>query len=189
MSLGVIHLTNAWDWLTSQPPGITSFLGTLAGSSLGLLALLAGALFNAHLNRKRDDRLRKLDARGVAAALRAELAGFEHTLRGNADVPVRQDQAFVLPDFGESILVLPSLTDKLILLDGETIQEVLRAYLIVREYGDRLIMAGGVPNQRLPTTARLVALDGSKKEFADKLTMTLADEIRKAIQRLETYLA
>lgn len=187
MWLGEV-LVDAWHWLTSQPPGATSFLGTLAGSSLGLVALLIGALFNARLNRKRDDRLRKKDARGVAAALRAELAGFHHTLKENAMVPVRQDQGFVLPDFGDSVLVLPSLTEKLVLLDSETVQEVLRVYLMVREYGDRLIMAGGILNQRLPTTARLVALDGSKKDFTDKLTTTLADEIQKVMQRLDTYL-
>jgi hypothetical protein len=42
------------------------FLGTLTGSLLGLLAILAGALFNAHLNRARDDRLRLEEARSYA---------------------------------------------------------------------------------------------------------------------------
>lgn len=152
------------------------------------MALLIGALFNAQLNRKRDDRLRKQDTTGVAAALKAELPGFHHTLRENATVPVRQDQGFIVPDFSNSVLVLPSLSDKLVLLDSETIQEVLRAYLMIHEYGDRLIMAGGILNQKLPTTARLVAFDGAKKEFTDELTTTFADEIEKVMRKLDTYL-
>ncbi len=51
-------------------------LGTLIGSSLGLIAILAGALFNAQLNRKRDDLLRENDASALRAALIAELTGF-----------------------------------------------------------------------------------------------------------------
>ena len=43
----------------------------------GHFALLIGALFNAHLNRKRDDELRKREARALAVALRAELFAME----------------------------------------------------------------------------------------------------------------
>lgn len=53
-------------WLNQQPQGTASFIGTLAGSTLGFLALLAGALFNAHLNRSRDNRLRDNDRRVLA---------------------------------------------------------------------------------------------------------------------------
>ncbi len=74
-----------WDWLATLPQGSASFVGTLAGSTLGLIALLLGALFNAHLNRKRDDRLRNEDRRTVAAALHAELSSIEKTLLGNAE--------------------------------------------------------------------------------------------------------
>lgn len=49
--------TAFWDWLTALPSGAAGFLGTLAGSTLGLLALILGALLNASLNRKRDDQI------------------------------------------------------------------------------------------------------------------------------------
>jgi hypothetical protein len=52
--------TYFWDWIGTLPQGSASFLGTLAGSTLGLFAILAGALFNAHLNRRRDDALREV---------------------------------------------------------------------------------------------------------------------------------
>jgi hypothetical protein len=48
-----------WKWLATLPAGSASFVGTLTGSSFGLLAILIGALFNARLNRSRDDRLTK----------------------------------------------------------------------------------------------------------------------------------
>jgi hypothetical protein len=47
-----------WKWLGALPPSSASFVGTVTGSSLGLIALLLGALFNARLNRRRDDKLR-----------------------------------------------------------------------------------------------------------------------------------
>ena len=55
-----------WQWLQTASQGQASFVGTLMGSFLGLVALLLGALFNAHLNRCRDDRLRNEDRSAVA---------------------------------------------------------------------------------------------------------------------------
>ncbi|MBF0269974.1 MAG: hypothetical protein HQL44_15420 [Alphaproteobacteria bacterium] len=54
--------------------GVWSYLGSLLGSFLGLLALLAGAFYNAELNRVRDDRLRDEERKGLAGALLAETA-------------------------------------------------------------------------------------------------------------------
>jgi hypothetical protein len=68
-------LEDFWKWLATLPPSSASFMGTLAGSGLGLLALLAGALFNARLNRKQDDRLREEDRIALASTLYAELGG------------------------------------------------------------------------------------------------------------------
>lgn len=50
-----------------------SGLGGYWGALFGLGAILFGALVNADLNRKRDDRLRDEETRGHAAALAAEL--------------------------------------------------------------------------------------------------------------------
>jgi hypothetical protein len=43
------------------------------GSLLGLLAILIGALYNFHLNRKRDEKIRSDEANSVAAALYGEI--------------------------------------------------------------------------------------------------------------------
>jgi hypothetical protein len=47
------------------------------------MALLVGALFNARLNRERDDRLREIDTRGLAAALRDGGTDRDLYLEGN----------------------------------------------------------------------------------------------------------
>jgi hypothetical protein len=63
--LGLI--SGFWQWLEDASQGQATFIGSLIGSSIGLIALLLGALFNAHLNRRRDDRLRREEQRATAA--------------------------------------------------------------------------------------------------------------------------
>src|SRR5215469_5238855 len=104
--------TNFWNWLGALQPASASFVGTVAGSSLGLIALLVGALFNAHLNRKRDDRLRNEDARSVAVALKAELSGIHATLVRNIDSLENPVSGFVTPDLAHSVRVMPLLLGK-----------------------------------------------------------------------------
>ncbi|MBO9622564.1 MAG: hypothetical protein J7500_07610 [Sphingomonas sp.] len=57
----------------------------LIGSLLGFLALLGGALFNAHLNRKRDDRLRLAEAKIVALSLYGEVTLFRKDMASLAN--------------------------------------------------------------------------------------------------------
>jgi hypothetical protein len=47
-------LAALWAWLGGLPQPQASFIGTLTGSFLGLVALLLGALFNAHLNPREE---------------------------------------------------------------------------------------------------------------------------------------
>src|SRR6476469_2052510 len=70
-----------WSWLAETSPGQSTFLGSL----IGFLALLLGALFNAHLNRRRDDFLQRQDRKVVASALLAELVGLRHSLQSNTE--------------------------------------------------------------------------------------------------------
>jgi len=96
-----------WDWLGGLTQGQASFLGSMVGALTGLIALLLGALFNARLNRRRDDRLRREDRRAMAAALRAELAVLDESLRSHAetlkglDTLKDPDEGFNVPDLGQ----------------------------------------------------------------------------------------
>jgi hypothetical protein len=148
-----------WNWIASLPPSSASFLGTLTGSGLGLIALLIGALFNAHLNRRRDDRLRGNDAHAVTSAIKAELSGIRETLTHNADGLEKPEGGFLNPDIAHSVRVTPVLLQKLGLLDGETIREIIGIYVSIYQYCEGLIMMGGKmtdvsrPDRRVMTSA------------------------------------
>src|SRR4051794_8523414 len=84
--IGVVSMiTSFWDWLARLPSSSASFLGSLAGSGIGLIALLIGAFVNASLNRQRDNRLREEDRLAVASTLYAELKGIHRSLIENAE--------------------------------------------------------------------------------------------------------
>ena len=74
-----------WQDIVAQPPSAAAFLGALAGAGGGLLAIILGALLNAELNRRRDDRLRREKTRALAVAISGELKHFATHCRVNAD--------------------------------------------------------------------------------------------------------
>jgi hypothetical protein len=139
-------LSTFWEWLQTAPQGQATFVGALTGSFLGLVALLLGALFNAHLNRKRDDRLRREDQLAVATALRAELEGLQRTLKHQAEIVSQEDYAkpdeeVNVPDLEQSIRIMPEALSKLVLLDGKTIGAVVEAYAMAEEYSGKAVAA------------------------------------------------
>lgn len=69
------------DWLNCLTPQQAGFVGTLAGSGFGLIALLIGAFVNAHLNRLRDDRLRRQEAHALAITFYTELTLIKEQLK------------------------------------------------------------------------------------------------------------
>jgi hypothetical protein len=126
-------------WLNQQPQGTASFLGTLAGSTLGFIALLFGAMFNAHLNRRRDDRLRDQNRTSLATALYAELKQFRDgwiaytemkPTSGLASVLVRTPQARLFPELVTEIGLLPP----------DAIRAVSDAYAVVDQYEHDLLL-------------------------------------------------
>jgi hypothetical protein len=179
-----------WDWLAALPQGSATFVGTLTGSTLGLFALLLGALFNAHLNRKRDDELRKKEARALAVALRAELTGKSRSLLDNAKRLEEQkgEGHILVPDIAQSLRIMPSLTDKLGLLDEETIVAVLDAHVVMEQYCERLIISGGKLIDGLPGNRRLVSVDPTLFKQLRGGNIGVNDVIVKAIKRLDSYL-
>jgi hypothetical protein len=106
------------------------------GSGFGFLALLAGALLNAHLNRRRDNRLRGEEAQSVAAALygeimllREELARLAKTVAGlEARRSLKVDEqfleAFELPE----PLLYKAIASKIGLLDAELVIAITQFY-------------------------------------------------------------
>jgi hypothetical protein len=104
-------LQSFFNWLGGLSQGAASFLGSFTGAAIGLLAILAGALFNAYLNRRRDDRLRLLEARAAATALKAELSAINETLVQNITdaqtKPPASGEGYYVPDLSQGIRAFP----------------------------------------------------------------------------------
>jgi hypothetical protein len=184
-------LSDFWQWLHTASQGEAAFVGTLTGSTIGLVALLLGALFNAELNRRRDDRLRKEDQRAVATALRAELEGLHRTLKENAetlrqDDYVKADQQVNVPDLAQSIQIMPKVVSKLGLLDGRIIDAVITAYGVVEAYSAKLLLLGGRPGVTPDNFKHYVALPSNLMTPVVLLTDVTAQVVQEAIDQLGT---
>jgi hypothetical protein len=177
-----------WTWLQGLSGGAAAFVGSVTGSSLGLLALVVGALYNAHLNRERDDRLRREERRGIAVAIKAELMGTIRTLDGNSKTweGVLAGH-FAIPDVSHSIKVMPRVVEKLGLFDVETARQVMDAYSIIDQYLDRLISLGAANLTTVPEHRRAVVLPADKARAAIYLNGTTADVIREGIAAIDKY--
>src|SRR5262245_4424705 len=184
-------LSNFWQWLHTASQGEAAFVGALIGSSIGLVALLLGALFNAELNRRRDDRLRREDQRAVATALRAELEGLRRTLIYNAETIsqggyLKPGEQVNVPDLGQSIRIMPGVLSKLGLLDGKIISAVVDAYSMAEEYSAKLLLFGGHPGVTPGNFRRYVALPPDQLVPLVQLNDVTAKVIQEAIDQLGT---
>jgi hypothetical protein len=180
-----------WQWLQTASQGQAAFVGVLIGSSIGLVALLFGALFNAELNRRRDDRLRREDQRAVATALRAELEGLRRTLNDAAETVSQEgyrtaDEQVQVPDLAQSIRIMPELVSKLGLLDGKIISAVVDAYGMAEEYSAKLLLLGGRPGVTPDNFRRYVAFPPDRLVPLVQLNAVTAKVIQEAIDELGT---
>jgi hypothetical protein len=179
-----------WDWLGKLPPSSASFVGSVTGSTLGLIALLLGALFNAYLNRRRDDALRAADRIAVASALHAELLGLHRALIGNAkfleEKPADADGGFMVPE--PSMKILSEMLPKIGLFKSETIRKVMDAYVLSEQYLEGLILADGQLQTKLPEGRQLVYMPAKRKSFVVEFNRARAKVINEAIEALVPYL-
>lgn len=177
-----------WSWLDKLPTGSASFVGTLTGSSFGLLAILAGALFNAHLSRNRDDAIRNANRIALASALQAELRGIHRTLIENAQGLEERppSEGFVVPRL--TVKILPEVLDNIGILKPETIRPVMDAYILTEQYVDRLILLGGSLHPHMPIDRQLVYLDAQKTNDIIAFNKATADGVKNGIDALTPYL-
>jgi hypothetical protein len=178
-----------WEWLQDLSGGAAAFVGSATGSGIGLIALLLGALFNAHLNRRRDDRIRQEETQSLAAALSAELSGFVRTLERNAKElkEPSKSEGFMTPDLSHSVRVMPQAVDKLGLLDVETIRATIDAYILVEQYCETLLLRGGRLSEHVPEHRRLVYLPKEKANLVIAINESIAAELKKAVTKLDAW--
>jgi hypothetical protein len=180
-----------WDWLQGLSGGAANFVGSFTGAAIGLIALLLGALFNAHLNRRRDDRIRREEACATATALKAELSGIDRTLLKNAESlnkPPPKDGGFNVPDPSHSVRVLPHVLPKFGSFDTDTIRLVLDAYSLVDQYCEALIMMGGKVDPNMPLHRRVVFLPAARAPHVITLNRNMSMQIHNAVAKLDAFL-
>jgi hypothetical protein len=181
-----------FNWLQGLSGGAPSFVGSFTGAAIGLIALLLGALFNAHLNRRRDDRIRNEEARTSAIALKAELSGIVLALSRNVEdasnKQLQPNEGYTVPDLSQAVRVLPHVLPKLGLLDTDTIQAVLDAYALVEQHCEALIMIGAKPDPRGPFGRRRLFVPGSSVDSLTKIDRATSEQIQEAVAKLDTFL-
>ncbi|MHC2401409.1 hypothetical protein ACVMGC_005953 [Bradyrhizobium barranii subsp. barranii] len=149
-------------WLNALPQSSASFFGSLTGAALGLCAIIVGALFNAWLNRRRDDRLRRVEAQTLATALTAELSVVKECLIEIADGLERGVQNdFQVTDMYRTIRILPEMLPKLGLLGHDAVTKVVKAYGVLENYTESCVRMGGSVIEA-PGPMRLIQFPGSK---------------------------
>lgn len=174
-------------WLGSLPQGGPQFVGAVFGSALGLLSLLLGALFNAHLNRARDRRLRDDEAKGMAGALRGELGTISASLKRNADNLCKSgadNGKYLIPDPSLMARIMPKMADKLTLLDAAKTQAVISAYCLLDQFCEYLILRGGRFHENLPDNRRVIVMPGTEANYTAALCQSTARYLDIAIEHL-----
>jgi hypothetical protein len=181
-------LSSFWQWLQTASQGQASFLGTLIGSSIGLVALLLGALFNAHLNRRRDDRLRRLDQRAMAVALKTELAGWSESLGRFVESTKTKGPYSSSTKLGFPVLatrLLPDMVPKLGLLRPSTIEHVITAYDAAEHLAWALLWMGAEMERSTDFHSRWIMVPSEKLPSAIEEIEATVTVLRSAIAELD----
>lgn len=165
-------------------------LSNVPAALSAVVVVVLGALFNAHLNRRRDDRLRREDAKATATALRAELSAIRATLLRNAEVldnrPASETAATVGPDLSHQVRVLPAILSKLTLLEGTTIQSVMDAYAVIEQHSELVLLLGAIQQER--GTRRQIIIPATQANRVAELNRNTANQIDQTLTLLTTFI-
>lgn len=119
---------------------------TAIGAVLGFVALFVGALWNYHLNRRRDYRVRNQEALSVAVALYGEVLLLrDHVVRAARTIAfrfmetgghgnMRIDKDFVEANKVPDALIYEALAGKLGLLDAKLVLQITSFHRHVHEF-------------------------------------------------------
>jgi hypothetical protein len=171
-----------WQWLHETTPGQATFLGSV----FGFLALLCGAWANASFNRRRDDRLRRLDQRAMAVALKTELAEWIGVLR-----TFPREHCSTIPIFvgfpALTTRLLPDMVSKLGLLRPATISRVIAAYDAAEHLTWILLRLGGKMEKSTDLRSRWIIVPSEHLSDAVKEIEQTAKVLESAIAELDRY--
>ncbi|MGK6317124.1 hypothetical protein [Neorhizobium sp. DT-125] len=171
-----------WVWLQALQGGAPAVVGSAAGSALGLLSIVIGALLNAELNRRRDSRLRKQEVVGLLTASIAEIENLAENLKRNFTSVGKPNGDVLILDPANQLLILPKITQQLSALPPDAIKAIANSYVVIDQYSDHLIHLGGTPLPDLPKDRIVIQVPHASFDRAKSISNGL-------LVKLDDYLA
>lgn len=169
--------------LMALQPSVAAFLGAIVGATITMVSVIVGALFNAHLNRRRDDRIRKQEERTVANALLAELT----MLRGSHSraIAERQPQGntMLIPVKEGPAEVYHALIDKIGHLDSSVLVPLIEFHTVFASLESYLVFLGG--KVEIHGQKRYVAVPDRHYDKVNIIMQSLVKYADKAIMLLK----
>lgn len=186
-----------WEWLGELAPSQATIIGTTLGAFLGFASLTCGALFNAKLNRDRDQRLEDMKRVSLLRAVSTEIRLIKNLIvyqLGEYSLPNTQEWlSSVSPKIFS--LIYPANIQQLISLPANAITKTIIFHAAIDEYEYNLQTIGIEFPDHGPIQARSFNFNVSCRprviELAKKLDhaadLALQD-IDLEIERLECHL-
>ncbi len=178
------------EWLNDLTPTQASFVGSVIGPAIGLIALLLGALFNGYLNRRRDERLRRQNMAGIAAALYGELDSIRESLLRNSKMAENPKGGMLIgPDLEHSVTVWKKLVSEVQLFDADTVRVLVETYGVFPHHTENLLLAGA-KIEKLQNDRRYVELEATDTNLKlyVELNESVASQTIKALDHLRPYM-
>lgn len=166
---------------------MAEWLGALLGSVIGLIAILLGALYNASLTRKRDDKIMNDEAKAIAVAIGAEMSMYTEILGSlymQARVPPEpgRSMALVRAMRAPDLMVWPELAGKVGLLGAEVAGMTVKSWMLLMMHARMLqasvddILAGEWDDEKVRSRADFLKMDLPKvAEAVEALTGSRPD--------------
>ncbi|MGO4196862.1 hypothetical protein AB4Z13_16015 [Rhizobium sp. YAF28] len=147
-----------WEWVAGLAPAQATVFGTAIGATLGFISLTGGALFNAKLNRDRDDRLNELERLALLRSLATEIRLIRNLLAYQIkeyQSPAAQGQTWrssVSPKLFS--LLYPANLSKLLGLPHDALTQIIIFHAAIDEYEYNLKADGAEFPDNSPLTTR-----------------------------------
>lgn len=175
------------EWWASPLAG--TVIGSTLGATLGFVSLVLGALWNAHLNRVRDDEQRWLEKLSVASALKAELGLVRQALAEYVERLSKFNQVDV-GGFETASRLYAEFAGKIGLFDHRTVQSVISAYGFIENYRESVRRITGNDRSGPRDDDREFTVYNNQRENTWLMFTTLVlEHIDDAIQSLDRELS
>ncbi len=175
-------------WIDTLSDPAANLVGSAIGIFGGLVAILLGALLNAHLNRARDDRVQKQKANNLARALSEELETVHKTLLANQKILTK---SLLSPQVGFDIAlranIYPSVISEIGLLEAKYIGPVIWAHGLIHEYSKNLISMGAI-HKPDSDGSNIYSVSGTAVKKVLEYHSEITDNLRETIDTLKSNL-